>query len=233
MRPPGRGETALAALALAISGVFALVLAFAGPATYEDVATRESLHRQLFFAPAKDDPRDSVEATTYPTATLVRLHRETLAYVLGEAPALPPSPTRGAFYTRSEAGHMADVRTVFAAARAASVAGLAVLAILVVRRRRDPRGLAILLRGAAVTAALGVAALAIFAGFAFDAFFLAFHEVLFPQGNFSFDPATSNMLKLYPEEYWYAVTLRVGLAFLLLAAVIAAAGHVASRRLAK
>ncbi len=233
MRPPGRGETALASLAFAVAGLVALVLVFAGPATYEDIAVRESADRQLFFAPAQEDPRDRVEGATYSTATLVRLHRETLAYVLGGAAALPPSPTRGAFYTRSEASHMADVRTVFAVARAAALLAIVLLGVLAVRRRRDLRGLALLVRGSAVAAALGVAALAVFAGVAFDGFFLAFHDVFFPQGNFIFDPASSNMLKLYPEAYWYAVTLRVGVAFLLVAAAIAAAGHVASRRLAR
>jgi integral membrane protein (TIGR01906 family) len=231
--PPGHGETALAAIAFAAAALVALVLVYSGSATYRDIAVRESLHRQIFMAPAREDPRDGVQGTTYGIDTLVRLHEGTLAYVLGVAPDLPTSPTRGAFYTRAEASHMADVRTVFTIAKAAGVAGLVALVALGARRRRDPRGLAVLARSAAIVSAVGVAALAVFAAVAFEPFFLAFHEVLFPQGNFLFDPANSNMLKLYPEEYWYGVTLRVGVTFLVVAALVAALAQVAPRRLAR
>jgi uncharacterized membrane protein len=78
-----------------------------------------------------------------------------------------------------------------------------------------------------VLAALFVVAAA--AALAFEPLFLLFHAVLFPQGNFLF-PAGSNLLALYPDPYWYGVTLRVGLTFVGAAAAIALGATATLRR---
>ena len=80
-----------------------------------------------------------------------------------------------------------------------------------------------------MAAALGVGAIGAVAAVAFDAAFLLFHEVVFPQGNFLFPPG-SNLLVIYPEPYWYGVTLRIAVSFLAVAALVALAGHLALRR---
>jgi uncharacterized membrane protein len=67
------------------------------------------------------------------------------------------------------------------------------------------------------------------AALAFEPLFLAFHYVFFPQGNFLFDPATSNLLRLYPESYWYGVTVRIGAGFVAVALTLAGAAHLALR----
>jgi uncharacterized membrane protein len=77
-----------------------------------------------------------------------------------------------------------------------------------------------LVRDAAIAAGAGTAIVAAGAAVAFDPLFLLFHEVFFPQGNFLFGP-DSNLLVLYPEPYWYGVTLRIGLAFVALMAALA------------
>jgi uncharacterized membrane protein len=64
---------------------------------------------------------------------------------------------------------------------------------------------------------------------AFEPLFLAFHYVFFPQGNFLFDPATSNLVRLYPDWYWEGISLRVGLSFVLLALVVAGVAHLRLR----
>jgi len=121
---------------------------------------------------------------------------------------------------------MRDVRAVFVAAEIAALAAAAILFVLVARIRvRGPIAIARLVRSAALAAAIGVAALAGAAAVSFDALFLAFHEVFFPQGNFLFDPATSNLLALYPDAYWYGVTLRVGLSFVALCLCGAVLAH--------
>ena len=73
-----------------------------------------------------------------------------------------------------------------------------------------------------------VAVSSIVAAVAFEPMFLAFHYVFFPQGNFLFGPG-SNLIRLYPEAYWYAVTLRVGVAFVVMTAVVALIGWLMSR----
>ena len=67
------------------------------------------------------------------------------------------------------------------------------------------------------------------AALAFEPAFLAFHYLFFPQGNFLFDPATSQLLRVYPQSYWYGVTLRVGATFIAAMAFLVLVASVASR----
>jgi uncharacterized membrane protein len=87
-----------------------------------------------------------------------------------------------------------------------------------------------LVRAGAVIAAGIVTVIGVAAGVAFDPLFLLFHEVFFPQGNFLFDPATSNLIRLYPEWYWQGITAGVGLSFIAVAIAVAGAAHIALRR---
>lgn len=228
---PARWEVAAFAIAFAVAGLVALAVSFAGAGVYHDVAIREDIAREGFRAPGWPDPAwgGAIEITRYPHGTLVDLHRRTLAYVLGEAAALPPSPTRGDFYSPAERSHLADVRGVFLGARLAALVGLATLAWLLARRGGGRAALR-LVRAGAVASAAAVLILAGAAAVAFDAMFLLFHQVFFPQGNFLFDVRSSNLLTLYPEAYFYGVTLRIGASFVALAGAMAAVSHVAVRR---
>ena len=87
-----------------------------------------------------------------------------------------------------------------------------------------------LIRDGAVAAGIAVAAIGIVAAFAFEQAFLLFHQVFFPQGNFLFDPATSNLVRLYPDWYWQGITFRIGLSFISVAAAVALAASIALRR---
>lgn len=228
---PSRREIAAFALALAVAGLVTLTLVFAGTGVYHDVAMREDIARQAFRVPGWPDPAfgGGIEIVRYPHGTLVDLHRRTLAYVLGDAADLPASPTRGEFYSPEERSHLADVRAVFLGARIAMVVALALLALLAVRAR-DARRFARLARSGALASACTVLLLAGAAAIAFDAMFLLFHQIFFPQGNFLFDPRASNMLTLYPEAYFYSVAIRIGLAFVAVAGVVAVVSHLALRR---
>jgi uncharacterized membrane protein len=81
-----------------------------------------------------------------------------------------------------------------------------------------------------LTAAGIVAVIGVAAAVAFDPLFLLFHDVFFPQGNFLFDPATSNLLRLYPEWYWQGITAGVGLSFITVSFLAAWTAHKALRR---
>jgi len=219
-----RWESALAALCLAIAGLVGLAIVWAQPAVYADIATREG------FAPATF--RFVRDGTTYTLELrdLAGLHSSWLRYVSGRATSGPGGTMTQDFFTRAEQDHMADVRVVFIAAEIAALIAAAVLFVLVAWvRTRGPTALARLLRTAAIAAGFGVAVLAAAAALSFDALFLAFHELFFPQGNFLFDPATSNLLTLYPDEYWYGVTLRIGLSFVAACVLIAAVAHATLR----
>jgi integral membrane protein (TIGR01906 family) len=144
---------------------------------------------------------------------------------------IPDPPAPGRFYTADEISHMEDVRRVFDGAKLLIPAGFFVMAIRMQRARtRSTEAMLRLIRDGAVVAGIAVAAVGIVAAFAFEQAFLLFHEVFFPQGNFLFDPATSNLVRLYPDWYWQGITFRIGLSFIAVAAAVALAASLALRR---
>ena len=161
--------------------------------------------------------------------TLTGWHNAWFGYVTGEAP-LDRAALGGSVFTASEYSHMADVRNVFVAFRiAAAAAGIVGIGLVLRVARRARRATVVLVRDAALAAALGVAIIAGAAVVAFDPLFLLFHEVFFPQGNFLF-AADSNLLAVYPDEYWYGVTLRIGFTFAATMALIALAAAATLRQ---
>jgi integral membrane protein (TIGR01906 family) len=161
-------------------------------------------------------------------ATLAEEHRRWSTYVTGGA-ADPPAP--GRFYTADEISHMTDVRRVFDGAKLLIPAGFFVMAIRLQRARaHSAQAMFRLVRDGAVASGVAAIALGIVAALAFEQAFVLFHEIFFPQGNFLFDPATSNLVRLYPDWYWQGITLRIGLSFIAVAAAVAVAASVGLRR---
>jgi integral membrane protein (TIGR01906 family) len=122
----------------------------------------------------------------------------------------------------AERGHMRDVRTVFLGLYLAAAVGALVLvaAFVLARgrsrarlwRRLSRSGLVI----AVVTVAGGLLALVFF-----DAVFALFHRVLFPQGNWQFDPATDRLVQLFPERFWVETSVAVGVVVIVLGVALA------------
>ena len=219
------------AASLAVAGLVALALVYAGPAPYAALARGNGFERNVFHVPARALTQREVR---YDLATLVALHEWTLRYVLDVfgATALPRDPTIGdPLFTGDEQAHLDDVRRVFAALRAlAAAAVVAAAAVLLLAWRRGPTAILRLARDSALVAAIGVAGVGAIAAVAFEPAFLAFHRVFFPQGNFLFGE-DSNLLALYPEAYWYGVTVRIAVAFIVGAGMAAAFAHLALRAL--
>lgn len=216
-------RTAAVALGLAVVGLVGLVAAFDGPDTYRDIARSSGVTGVNFHAPP-----DLVWHTDL--NGLVELHQRTVAYVLGDAPQLPTfATTAQPLFDDNERSHMADVRALFGALKIAFVAGVVVVVGILGWTDRAARSR--LVRDAAIAAGIGVSVVAVAAAVAFDPLFLLFHEVFFPQGNFLFPP-DSNLLAMYPDPYWYGMTLRLGLTFIGAMAVIAIASA-ATLRLAR
>lgn len=226
-RPVQGWLIALLAVGGTTAALVALALLYAGPPTYEDIARANGFDRATFHV----GTASARQAVRYDLPALVALHTASLAYVLGDAPATPRDPTTGGpLFSLEEQRHLADVRSVFGTVRAAAVAGLvAVIASLLGAARRGSAGVLLAVRGAALSGGLCVAAVGAIAAVAFVPAFLAFHYLFFPQGNFLFDPATSNLIALYPEAYWYGVTLRIAASFPVLAGLVAGTAHLALR----
>ncbi len=221
---PGKIETALFAVGLAMAGLVLLAVLWSGRAAYEDMARANGVDQTTLLAHVPG-------GGTYTTDRngLVAIHERWSTYITGGA-ADPPR-FEPPLFTENEYSHMADVRRVFDGAKILIAAGLFVMAIRLQRARsRNAATMFRLVRDGAIAALVAVTVVGIVAAVAFDAAFLLFHQVFFPQGNFLFDPATSNLLRLYPDWYWQGITLRIGLSFIGLAAAVAVAAAVGLRR---
>ncbi len=202
----------LAAVSLAVFGVLSSVYAFAGEGTYRELMRGTgSVTLEL----------EGGATWTTDEETLVAVHRETLRYLLDQVGELPRGPDGGQVFDEAERSHMEDVRGVFRGVRITWGLGGLMLAALILRGLMR-RYLAPMARDAALYAGVAVLAVALVAAIAFVPAFLLFHQVFFPQGNYLFAP-DSDLLRIYPEHYWYGVTLRVFGGFCLLSLILAGA----------
>jgi len=116
----------------------------------------------------------------------------------------------------SERSHMRDVGGLVRVLAALEAGALVVLVLTawLLRGERARRG-QLLLRAAVV---VGLVALALGAFFAvdFDVAFASFHAVFFQAGTWEFGP-DSNLIRLFPEAFWFETSLLAGLAIVVTA----------------
>lgn len=130
----------------------------------------------------------------------------------------------------AERSHMVDVRNVVVPAVAIFGVALVVLAAGFVITRRDPwfwRAVAV---GSGALTLFGVVA-GIGVGFFFDAAFLLFHRVFFPQGNFTFDPRSERLTQLFPGQFWTETSMAIAVLGLFAAAGVTILARRRARRL--
>ena len=58
--------------------------------------------------------------------------------------------------------------------------------------------------------AVGVVIAGVIAAFFFDPAFEVFHELFFPSGSYTFDPATDKLVQLFPFDFWSETTIALG-----------------------
>lgn len=128
-----------------------------------------------------------------------------------------------------ERSHMVDVRNVLIPAAIVFGLALAVLAVVLTAGHRKAWIWRAIGRGSGALAVLGVVA-GVAVLFSFDTAFLLFHLVVFPQGNFLFDPRTQRLTQLFPEQFWVETSIGVSIVGLVVAvAVTLLARHRAGR----
>ena len=218
-------EIALFAVGFAMAALVILALVWSGDGPYEDMARANGISDAVFLMGSRE-PRANVSIEL---GTLVQWHHAWSTYVTGGSLEIGPGVEE--WFTGDEMAHMADVRRVFDGAKLLVPVGLFVMALRMQRARtRGLDAMLQLIRAGAVVAGVAVATVGIVAALAFEQAFLLFHEVFFPQGNFLFDPATSNLVRLYPDWYWQGITFRIGLSFIAVAALVAVVASMGLRR---
>jgi integral membrane protein (TIGR01906 family) len=99
----------------------------------------------------------------------------------------------------SERSHLVDVGILFRILMATGAISCATLVGVYLRNRRwFVQGL----RDGAILLGVGAAVVGAAFTFAFDATFTFAHELLFPAGNWTFNPATDRLVQLYPTTFW-------------------------------
>jgi len=117
-----------------------------------------------------------------------------------------------------EQAHMVDVRGVFFIFGAIAVLAVLVLVNLAILSRARPWFRRAVRSGAALLAVL-VVVLGVIAAVAFDRLFETFHELFFPAGSFDFD-ASSKLIQLFPDQFWFETSLALGSVILALCVVV-------------
>lgn len=145
-----------------------------------------------------------------------------------DIPLLPQLSLRPLLDER-ERSHMHDVAVLVR-----SLAALALLATIIAVvtgawLRREPRRQGrVMLLAAGGIGAVGLLVAIAFA-VAFEPTFLAFHAIFFPPGTFLFAPG-SNLIRLFPQGFWFDASLAAGVTVLLAAGIVALVGRRRWRR---
>lgn len=160
-----------------------------------------ALFNPVWIGPAQE--RSGVPSITgWSSAEVERITRSVVVDVLLGPPQFDVSDSGGqAVLGDAERGHMRDVYTVLRAFALVLLLVGGAGALLLWRHRSDAAAWRAVARGAGILSAAGFV-IALFVAFFFDAAFLAFHLVFFPQGNFTFDPTTERLTQLFPNQFW-------------------------------
>ena len=123
----------------------------------------------------------------------------------------------------AERSHMADVSRLVRLLMVVAASAAILVAVCGTLLRGDPRRMAnVLLLVASLLAAAGIALGVVFA-VAFEPAFLAFHALFFPPGTYLFGPG-SDLIRLFPEPFWFEASLIAGATVVLSALVVFAVG---------
>ncbi len=166
----------------------------------------------LFFNPAwvafEQDRARADLWTGYTPQTVHAVTGSVVAEVLLGPGTFAQTVAGAPVFNARERTHMADVRRIVVAFALLVLAGILVLLLAGIRWRGRAWFWGAVARGAAV---LAVAAVFIGAAFAlaFDQAFTLFHEILFPAGTWTFDPATDRLVQLFPDQFWTETSVAI------------------------
>jgi integral membrane protein (TIGR01906 family) len=135
------------------------------------------------------------------------------------------------FYDDSERSHLRDARVVLWLLLI--VGGLCLIGIGAIYGRASSGARQVAWRSvsrAGLTTAITIVVLGVVSLVAFGTVFALFHQIFFPAGNYSFDPATQRLVQLYPFRFWQIAAGALAVLVFLLAAAAWLVGRRRARR---
>ena len=185
-------------------------------------------YRKLGVAEATGVSQDDLDEVSVQMMQYLKGNRELLSDIKTTVNGVPDT----AFFNERECAHMKDVRALFlggmALRRWCIVICVVILAFILIVDRKN--AIEILSRGmitGTVVFLLAVGAIGIFAATNFDAFWTVFHHLFFEGDTWLFDPATSRMINMLPEQFFSDTVKYIIIIFAAMMAVLlglAAAG---------
>lgn len=195
----------------------------AGLAAVATVIVVVGLAVALFFNPlwiGFEQERSGVpEITGYTSDQVQAVTGSILADLFFGPPAFAVAVNGRPVLDATERSHMVDVRSVLVPVTILFGVALAVLVALVAANRRSAWVWRAMARGSTALSLFGIA-VSVAVLFFFDAAFLLFHLVFFPQGNFSFDPRTQRLTQLFPDLFWTETSTAIAIVGLAIAVAI-------------
>lgn len=176
------------------------------------------------------DRYDAVQRTGVERAELDRAARDIARYFRDDEPLLTTRVVvdgrEQALFSPREVLHMRDVKQLFRAVfRLHEIAFVYIVAyvaaVVLWSRERSMRRLAgqCVAAGAATAGLLGTGAVAVLVGF--DTLFRGFHLLSFANDFWLLDPRRDRLVQMFPQGFWFDVTLAVGVLTLLEGAALA------------
>jgi len=158
----------------------------------------------LYMHPALDQSQSAAYLGTVP-ATARQLSDLTIHELYAGPGTFAFSWTPGGvvqpFYDAAEIQHLQAVHVVLFGFLALAAIGVLLLMVGLATVRGAAWFWRAMARGA-ISVASALLVIGVFAAVAFEQAFTLFHEIFFPGGDWSFDPATEHLVQLYPTAFW-------------------------------
>lgn len=190
----------------------AIVIALAGPLLLFNPWFVSFEQQQSEVAPAFGVDEAAVDDVTAKILVDLYTHGDFIVSLQG-GPARPVP-----LLTDQERSHMRDVSGLVRILAVVLAAAVVVVVVAGSRLRDRPRRGRLLVIAAGAVGAVAIVLAIVFA-VAFEPAFLAFHTLFFPPGTYLFGPG-SNLIKLFPERFWFESSLAAG-ATIVVAALLA------------
>ena len=173
----------------------------------------------LFFNPAwvafEQGRTAAALWTGYPPATLRAVTDAVLREVYLGPGTFAQAVDGVAVFNARERSHMADVHGIVVAFFVLVLVAIAVVVAGGFLARGAGWYWRAVARGAAILA-VGAVVVGIAFALAFDQAFALFHDLLFPSGTWTFDPATDRLVQLFPYDFWTETSVAIAVVGLVL-----------------